>query len=1088
MKKNLRCYGRFFGKRPLLLMIMTVISSGMLFSQTTHTVTSAADNGVGSLRQTITDAADGDAIVFDASVTSILVGEPLLLGDKTLTIDGGSTLVLDGALNANAETDTFRVVTIIGVADKVVTLKNLTIQNGYAKDTTGSYMYEGGSVGGGAIFAYNAGGGQTVLQNCVFQNNKSFARGGAVKVYGTSTITDCQFLNNRAEDATEGDGGALYAHFAIISGCTFSGNSAADRGGAANIDTLCVLTNSTFTGNSAGDHGGGIISLDTTVMISSCVFDGNTSAGRGGGMYLDYGTATDCEIKNNISGDHGGGVWLDEAILTNSLITGNSTDPDEDGGGVGMTYTSVLANCTITGNYASDQGGGVFARAGLIQNCMIIGNTAKDDGGGLFMDDYEITRTGASTTLVGCVVANNEALEDNSGGIHLEAGNIVNCIITNNHCADDAGGIEGRNGPWFIVNSVLYGNTAGDSDANLRFTKNTAALSAAYSAFEASGVDDLVSENVILLNKSPFVGGSGTDSLMFPDGSLLIDAGSSDYGIADWLPSVDLSGNPRLDGPIDLGPYEKVGGFVKIDVTGVSLDQTTLTLDAGTMATLVATVLPANASIDTVKWSSDNEAIATVAGGDVSAIAEGTATITATTVDGSFTATCAVTVNKVSNTVVDIIVNSDVHTSLEAAVIAAQLVNALSGDGPFTVFAPTDDAFAALGQATIDALFADPTAALASILQYHVVNGKVMAGDLSDGQIVEMLEGTDAFVSLFDSKAYINQAMITVTDIEADNGVVHVIDAVITQPTSIVDIVINSPRHQTLEAAVVAAELAGALSAPGTFTLFAPTDDAFAALGQATIDALLLDPTGQLAEILKYHVVGATALSSSLSDGQTITTLEGSDITVTINANGVFINDAKVVFADYEAPNGVVHILDAVIIPPTTVSVTGVSLDQSTLTLEPGATATLVATVVPNDAADKSVSWASDNEAVATVADGVVTAVADGSATITVTTTDGGFTATCVVTVETVGIENRTASGFNLYPNPVSGGVLYIELADPAINSFEIYNTLGMMIHSEMVTGRTLIELDTPAIRKSGYFFIKMIKEESSTVERFVVQ
>jgi uncharacterized surface protein with fasciclin (FAS1) repeats len=268
-------------------------------------------------------------------------------------------------------------------------------------------------------------------------------------------------------------------------------------------------------------------------------------------------------------------------------------------------------------------------------------------------------------------------------------------------------------------------------------------------------------------------------------------------------------------------------------------------------------------------------------------------------------------------TVVDIIVNSDDHTSLKDAVIAADLAGALSGDGPFTVFAPTDDAFAALGQATIDALFADAEGALAEILQYHVISGKIMEGELSDGQIATMLEGTDAFISLFDEKAYINQAMITVTDIEADNGVVHVIDAVITQPKSIVDIVVNSPRHETLETAVGAAGLVDALSAEGTFTLFAPTDDAFAALGQETIDALLADPTGDLAEILKYHVVGATALSGDLSDGDTFTTLEGSDITVTMNDDGVFINDAQVVFADYQAPNGVVHVIDAVITPPT---------------------------------------------------------------------------------------------------------------------------------------------------------------------------
>ncbi len=270
-------------------------------------------------------------------------------------------------------------------------------------------------------------------------------------------------------------------------------------------------------------------------------------------------------------------------------------------------------------------------------------------------------------------------------------------------------------------------------------------------------------------------------------------------------------------------------------------------------------------------------------------------------------------------TVVDIIVNSDDHESLEAAVIAAGLADALSGDGPFTVFAPTDAAFAALGQETIDALFADPTGSLATILQYHVVGASVMSGALTDGQIVEMFEGTDAFVSLYDDMAYINQAMITVKDLVADNGVVHVIDAVITQPESIVDIVVNSPRHESLEAAVIAAELADALSAEGTFTLFAPTDDAFAALGQETIDALFADPTGALADILKYHVVGATALSGDLSDGDMFTTLAEKDIEITINEDGVFVNNAKVIFADYEAPNGVVHVVDAVVVEPTTV-------------------------------------------------------------------------------------------------------------------------------------------------------------------------
>jgi uncharacterized surface protein with fasciclin (FAS1) repeats len=132
---------------------------------------------------------------------------------------------------------------------------------------------------------------------------------------------------------------------------------------------------------------------------------------------------------------------------------------------------------------------------------------------------------------------------------------------------------------------------------------------------------------------------------------------------------------------------------------------------------------------------------------------------------------------------------------------------------------------------------------------------------------------------------------------------------------TVVDIIAGSPDHETLEAAVIAAELDDDLSGDGPFTVFAPTDDAFAALPEGTLDALLADPTGALADILLYHVVSGKIMSTDLSDGQVATTLLGKDITVTINNDGVFINDAKVTVADIEADNGVVHVIDAVLIP-----------------------------------------------------------------------------------------------------------------------------------------------------------------------------
>ncbi len=198
-----------------------------------------------------------------------------------------------------------------------------------------------------------------------------------------------------------------------------------------------------------------------------------------------------------------------------------------------------------------------------------------------------------------------------------------------------------------------------------------------------------------------------------------------------------------------------------------------------------------------------------------------------------------------STTVVDIIVNSPAHDTLEAAVIAAGLADDLSGAGPFTVFAPTDDAFKALPEGTIEALLADPTGTLANILLYHVASGKVMSGDLSDGQMIPTLLGKDVKVTINEEGVFINDAKVTVADLVADNGVVHVIDAVLLPPsTTVVDIIVNSPAHDTLEAAVIAAGLADDLSGAGPFTVFAPTDDAFKALPEGTIEALLADPTG----------------------------------------------------------------------------------------------------------------------------------------------------------------------------------------------------------------------------------------------------
>lgn len=279
-------------------------------------------------------------------------------------------------------------------------------------------------------------------------------------------------------------------------------------------------------------------------------------------------------------------------------------------------------------------------------------------------------------------------------------------------------------------------------------------------------------------------------------------------------------------------------------------------------------------------------------------------------------------------TIVDIAVGAGNFTTLAAAVSAAGLVETLQGDGPFTVFAPTDEAFAALPEGAIEALLADPEGALTQILLYHVVAGKVMSTDLSDGMMADTVQGSPITISIADGAVKVNDAQVIVADIEASNGVIHVIDAVILPPSdeeaagaespgSIAEVAAAAGGFSTLLTAVSEAGLVEALSGEGPFTVFAPTDEAFAALPEGTIESLLADPQGALTDILLYHVVSGKVMSSDLSDGMTAATLQGAPITITIADGVVKVNDATVIAPDIEASNGVIHVIDAVILPPS---------------------------------------------------------------------------------------------------------------------------------------------------------------------------
>jgi uncharacterized surface protein with fasciclin (FAS1) repeats len=268
--------------------------------------------------------------------------------------------------------------------------------------------------------------------------------------------------------------------------------------------------------------------------------------------------------------------------------------------------------------------------------------------------------------------------------------------------------------------------------------------------------------------------------------------------------------------------------------------------------------------------------------------------------------------------IMEIVTESEAHSTLEAAINAAELNETLDNEGTFTLFAPTDEAFEALPEGTVAGLLED-IPALTEILLHHVVAGTAMSSELIDGDIIETLNGTDITVTVDGMTYMIDMATVTQPNIEASNGVVHVIDMVLIpaeepELPSIMEIVTESEAHSTLEAAINAAELNETLDNEGTFTLFAPTDEAFEALPEGTVAGLLEDIPA-LTEILLHHVVAGTAMSSELIDGDIIETLNGTDITVTVDGMTYMIDMATVTQPNIEASNGVVHVIDMVLIP-----------------------------------------------------------------------------------------------------------------------------------------------------------------------------
>ena len=265
-------------------------------------------------------------------------------------------------------------------------------------------------------------------------------------------------------------------------------------------------------------------------------------------------------------------------------------------------------------------------------------------------------------------------------------------------------------------------------------------------------------------------------------------------------------------------------------------------------------------------------------------------------------------------------------STLVAAVTKAELVTTLQGTGPFTVFAPNNAAFTKAGVTSLDGLTKD---ALTPILTSHVVSGEVKAADVKSGTVKTVNANNDIYVSKNADGVFINgNIKVIATDVDASNGVIHVIDNVIVPPTqSLVQVAQANTDFSELVSLVLAADpaVATALSTPSAngLTVFAPTNAAFTELYKTTPKATLLDPANKtlLTNVLLYHVVPGRVFSTDLPNvsGEVATANTSGKLTFNLSGGAKVVGTASgasnITTANILATNGVVHVIDKVLMP-----------------------------------------------------------------------------------------------------------------------------------------------------------------------------
>ena len=288
-----------------------------------------------------------------------------------------------------------------------------------------------------------------------------------------------------------------------------------------------------------------------------------------------------------------------------------------------------------------------------------------------------------------------------------------------------------------------------------------------------------------------------------------------------------------------------------------------------------------------------------------------------------------------------------VHDTLVELLTKADLVTTLQGTGPFTVFAPTDTAFANAGIDPANFNTQPEIDALTDILLYHVVSGEVPSSAVTDGMLATMVNGDKIKLEVSNGVVTLDGATVTSADVQASNGIIHVIDSVLTPPVDIPATAQSTTIHDSLVAAVIQADLLSTLQGPGPFTVFAPTDQAFSDAGINLADLNTVEGKAILSDILLYHVVSSEVPSSAVTDCMSADAANGQPLSFTVGS-GVMVNDANVTIADVVSSNGLIHVIDKVLTPsdtpndiPRTAQCTGIHDTLVTAVIQGGLLETL---------------------------------------------------------------------------------------------------------------------------------------------------